>query len=338
VNTISAKIKIGNKIVGVGKPTFIIAEAGSNHNKKINQAKKLIDVAAESGVDAIKFQLFKAENLYLRKDSLYHIMKSIELPREWVKELAEYSNKRGLIFLATPFDKEAIDYLYQIGIPAYKWASSETVNLELLRYAASKKKPMIVSTGMCDIADIYEAAETIYSAGNNNIILLHCTTLYPTNPINVNLRMMDTLRNCFHLAVGYSDHTRGIGVALAAVARGACVIEKHFTISRKLKGPDHSYALEPEELKRLVQNIREIEKSLGVGYKKMLPEEKVTARRTSIKAAANISRGSIITKSMITIERPALGIRPRFLEAVIGQKAKKIIRRGECITWDDLID
>lgn len=272
-------IRIGNRLVGEGQPTFIIAEVGSNHNRDLVQAKKLIDVASESGADAVKFQLFKADVLYKRHDPMFKVMKENEVPREWVKELSKYANDRGIMFLASPFDREAVDLLQEIESPAIKLASSEAVNLSLLRYAASKKRPILISTGMCDLADVYEAVETISSMGNDDIILLQCTSLYPTESKDVNLRVMDMLRETFQFPVGYSDHTLGYFMPAIAVARGACLVEKHFTLSRKLKGPDHSYALEPDELMQMVKAIREVEQSLGSAVKSILPEEKKVARR-----------------------------------------------------------
>lgn len=330
----TGKIKIGHKLVGEGEPAFVIAEVGSNHNGRLDQARKLIDVASDSGVDAVKFQLFKAENLYSKNDSMFAMMKANELPQEWVAELAEYTKSKDLFFIASPFDKESIDYLYEVGVLAYKWASSETVNLRLLMYAASKKKPMLISTGMCDLADVYEAVEVIYATGNQEIILLHCASLYPAKAHHVNLRMMDTMRDAFHLPVGLSDHTLGFVITVAAVARGACVIEKHFTLSRKLKGPDHSYSLEPDELTQMVRAMRDVEQSLGSGFKRMLAEEKELARRDSLIAKSYIPKGTRLTKDMIVIKRPALGIKPRFLEAVIGEKTKKDIKKDEPISWE----
>ena len=328
------KIKIGDRWVGKGEPTFIIAEVGSNHDRKLDQARALIDIASDSGVDAVKFQLFKAEHLYSKEDPFFAVMKANELPQEWVEELAEYANSRGLIFLASPFDEESVDYLHEIDVTAYKWASSETVNLHLLKYAAAKKKPMLISTGMCDLADIQEAIDIVYSTGNEDVLLLHCIALYPTKPNQVNLRMMDTLRDAFHLPVGFSDHTMSIVIPAAAVARGACVIEKHFTLSRKLKGPDHPYALEPDELKQMVRAIRDVDASLGSPIKKMILEEAKNARRNSVIAKVNIPRGTKFTKDMVIVKRPAYGIKPKYLEIVIGREAKRDIKKDEAITWE----
>jgi N-acetylneuraminate synthase/N,N'-diacetyllegionaminate synthase len=328
------KIKIGDKWIGKDERAFIIAEAGSNHDRKLDQAKQLIDVAADSGVDAVKFQLFKAESFYSTKDPMFKIMKKNELPREWVKNLCEYAKNRGLMFLGSVFDVEAIDLLHEIDSPAFKWASSETANLSLLRYAATKKKPMIISTGMCNLADIYEAVEVVHSTGNQDIVLLNCTSLYPTEPRHINFRVMDTLRDTFHLPVGYSDHSLGFLMSAVAAARGACVIEKHFTISRKLMGPDHSYALEPDELTQMVRAIRDVEESLGSPMKRMLTEEREKARRESLIAKRHIAKGTKLTKDMIAVKRPALGIEPRFLEVVIGQETKEVIKKDEPICWE----
>ena len=328
------KIRIGNKHIGENEPTFIIAEAGSNHDGNINQAKELIDIASECKADAIKFQLFKAESFYKINDPMFEVMKENEFPREWMKELHNYTQKKNIIFLASAFDNEAVDLLQEYNSPAFKIASSEITNLSLLRYVALNNKPLILSTAMCNIADIYEAIDVINSTGNNDIILLQCSALYPTEAQYINLRVMGTLKCAFNLSVGYSDHTLGIHIPAAAVGMGACVIEKHFTISRKLKGPDHSYAIEPKELQSMIENIREVEKSLGSPIKKMLNEEKSGARRESIYAKGDISKGMIITNELLEIRRPAIGIEPRLLRAIIGLKSIKNIKAGEMIDWD----
>ncbi len=327
-------IRIGTKLIGEKEPVYIIGEVGSNHNQKIKQAKQLIDVAAESGVDAVKFQLFRTENLYSPDNKLFKIFKENELPFEWLPDLIRYSRSKGLTFLASPFDRDSVDELNKLGVAAFKLASSETVNLPLLRYIASKSKPVLISTGMCDLADVYEAVEVVRAAKNNDMILLHCTALYPTPPENVNLNVMQTLRSAFNLPVGFSDHTLGIDIPFAAVALGARVIEKHITISRKLKGPDHSYALEPAELKSLVQGIRAIEKAFGSSDKVMLAEEAKYARRESLYAVKEISRGEKITKDKLIAQRPSLGIKPRFLNAVLEKRAKNAIKKGQCLTWE----
>ncbi len=343
------KVKIGDRWVGEGQPVFIIAEAGANHDRKMSQAKQLIDVAVAAGADAVKFQVYSAETLYSRKTpqasylkelegdkSTFDILKDIEIPREWLGELAEYCREKGIIFLATPFDYEAVDQLDAVGVPAYKWASFEIVDLPLLKCAAAKDKPLLLATGMCNPDDIQDALDAVRSVGNEDIILLQCTSLYPTQINQVNLRMMDTLKETFHLPVGLSDHSLGVTVPIAAVARGACVIEKHYTLSRKLKGPDHPFAVEPEELKQIVRSIREVEASLGSPIKQMIPEEAEMAKigRRSIIARVDIPRGTKISAEMLIIKRPGYGIRPKFLDSVIGREAKQDIEKDDIITWE----
>ena len=321
----------------MGEPCFIIAEVGANHDGKLSQAKELIDIAADSGADGIKFQVYSADTLFSEKSTAFAVIRENEVPREWLGELAQYARNKGLVFLATPFDKKAVDQLFEISVPAYKWASLEIVNLPLLKYAASKGKPMILSTGICNLANIQDAIDTVYSVDNKNIILLHCTLTLPnpTEPHQLNLRMMDTMRDAFHLPIGLSDHTAGFVMTVAAVARGACVIEKHFTLSRNLKGPDHPFALEPEELKQMVRAIRDVDKSLGSPIKGLIPAEKeVPLLRPSIIAKMNIPKGSILTKEMLIIKRPGYGVEPKFLDIIINREVKKDIEKGDGITWD----
>ncbi len=328
--------QIGHRRVGKNEPCFVIAEIGSNHNQKISQAKKLIDAACRAGCDAVKFQLFKADFLYTPENPLYLIFKQIEFPREWLSELFTYCKKKGILFLATPFDTPAVDLLDELGVKAFKIASSEAVNLPFLRHVASTQKPIILSTGMCNLADIYEAMEVIEQSGNRQVILLQCSALYPTDPAQVHLRTMDTLREVFKVPVGFSDHTLGILFPAVAVARGACVIEKHFTLDRKMSGPDHFYAIEPGELAQMVKDIRAVEQGLGSDVKKMLPEEKKLARRESVFAKRNIAKNAKISAEDMVIKRPAAGIDSRFLKAAVGAKAIKNIKAGDPIVWDIL--
>jgi len=339
------KIRIGDKIVGHDEPCFIIAEAGSNHNGSLEQAKKLVDVAAEAKADAVKFQIFKAESLYskytpefsyLKGQNTYELIKSIETPREWIKELAEYCKSKNIIFFASPFDFEAIDILDKY-VPAFKIASFEITDLELLKYAAEKGKPMIISTGMANLGEIEDAITAIRSVGNENIILLHCNSLYPTPVEIANLRAIETMRTAFKVPVGFSDHTLGIHIPIAAVAMGACVIEKHFTLDRTLPGPDHSFAIEPDELKEMVRCIREVEKAKGSGIKEksdLESEEMYVKARRSIHAKINIPKGTKITRDMLIIKRPGYGIKPKFIDMIVGREAKKDIREDEWISWD----
>jgi len=339
------KVKIGGKQIGENEPCYIIAEAGSNHKGSLEQAKKLIDIAAEAKADAVKFQIFKAEELYskntpefsyLKGQNVYELIKNIETPREWIKELARYCKEKNIDFLASAFDFEAVDILDK-HVPAFKIASFEITDLELLKYAAEKGKPMIISTGMANLGEIEDAITAIKSVGNEDIILLHCNSLYPTPVQIVNLKAMETMKNAFKMPVGFSDHTLGIHMPIAAVAMGACVIEKHFTLDRNLPGPDHSFAIEPDELKEMVRCIREVEKAKGSGIKEkseLESEEMYIKARRSIHAKVDILKGTKVTRDMLIIKRPGYGIKPKFIDIVVGREAKSDIKEDEWITWD----
>jgi N-acetylneuraminate synthase/N,N'-diacetyllegionaminate synthase len=340
------EVKIGNKIVGGKHPTYIIAEIGSNHNRNMDIAKELIDKAAEAGCDAVKFQTFKAEKLYSKKTPKFSkdrmkpfdLIKSIELPREWHDELFKYAVGNDLHFLSSPFDYEAADLLDGLGVPAFKVASFEIVDLELLRHIAKKGKPIILSTGLTDIDEIEEALDAIRSQGNDDIILLHCNSLYPSPVEIVNLNAINTMSATFKIPIGFSDHTMGIHIPVAAVAKGAKVIEKHLTLDRNMKGPDHSFALEPGELKQMVKNVKDAEKAAGSGIKEKSKEEKEMYEkgRRSIIAAIDIPKGTKITREMLIVKRPGFGIKPKFLERVIGKTAKKDIEADQWVAWEDI--
>lgn len=340
------KVKIGNRFVGDGEPTFIIAEAGANHNRDLNMTKKLIDVAADAKADAVKFQTYSAETLYSKRTPAFSkdneikpfdLIKSVELPRKWQRELSEYAHEKGIMFLSTPFDYEAVDELDDIGIPAFKFASSEIVDLELLKYTASKQKPILLSTGMASLCDIEDAINAIHSEENEDIILLHCNSLYPTPSEVVNLRAMKTMRDTFKLPIGFSDHTLGISIPLAAVGIDACVIEKHFTLDRHLSGPDHSFAIEPNELKELVVGIKAIDAAKGDGIKQCSELENDDAyqkSRRSIIAKQDIPVGVVITRDMLVVKRPGYGISPKLIDIVVGRTTKLDIKEDEWITWN----
>ncbi|AEE96753.1 pseudaminic acid synthase [Mahella australiensis] len=345
-------IKMGDKTIGSEQPTFVIAEAGSNHDGDLQQAKKLIDIAANAGADAVKFQTFTAEKIAADTDddvvklgdeyqgvpTLYQLYKGLELPRQWQAELKLYADEKGIIFLSTPFDYDAVDELETLGVEAYKVASFEMVDLPFLKYIAKKGKPVILSTGMADLGEIEEALEAIYSQGNDQVILLHCGISYPMPYDEVNLAAMDTMRQAFQVPVGYSDHTLSISVPLAAVARGACVIEKHFTLDRNLKGPDHRFAIEPDELSDMVTGIRQIESAIGRPIKKHTPSEEIHYRRgrRSIFAKVDIPNGTVITADMLAILRPGIGLKPKYIDIVIGRAAKMDIKKNDPITWDKI--
>ncbi len=338
-------IKIRNYEIGEAAPAFVIAEAGANHNRDLNLAKELIDAAVEAKADAVKFQIYSAETMYSRRvpyhsgypKPLWDLIKEIETPRDWIPELAAYCEKKGIIFFATPFDPTAVDELDPY-VPFYKIASFELVDYPLLEYTAKKGKPIILSTGMATLGEIQEAVERIEKTGNQDIILLQCASKYPAEPSIMNLRAMETLRKAFpNAVVGLSDHTMGIHISVAAVAMGAKVIEKHFTLSRDMEGPDHPFAIEPEELKEMVYQIRDVEAALGDGQKAgPTPEEAENYRlgRRSIHARVDIPKGTRITREMLATKRPGLGIHPRFMEIIVGRRAVRDIEADEWITWE----
>ena len=343
------KVRIGERWVGDGEPCFIVAEAGANHNRDLTMAKELIAVAAEAKADAVKFQTYSAETLYSKKTprfsyleglsdkSTWDLVKEIELPREWQGELAEEAKKRGILFMSTPFDHRAVDELDMLGVPAFKIASFEIVDLPLMRYAASKGKPMIISTGLADYEDIQDAFATCREVGNEQVVFLQCASLYPAPPERINLRAMETMRRAFGTLVGLSDHTLGIHISVAAPAVGACVIEKHYTLSRSLKGPDHPFAIEPAELRELVRQVREVEAALGDGRKLgPAPDELEMHQkaRRSLVAACAIPKGTRIEPDMVTIKRPGYGIPPKFLRLVVGRAARRDIEVDDVITWE----
>jgi len=345
-------IRIAGKTIGPGHPCFIIAEAGSNHDRDLGQAKRLIDTAVEAGADAVKFQTFTANkiaantsheimklgNEYEGVPTLYELYKGLELPREWQAELMEYALSKGIIFLTTPFDYDAVEQMAELDFPAYKIASFELVDLPFLNYISKKGKPVILSTGMASLGEIEEALEAVYAAGNRQAALLHCGISYPMPLGDVNLAVMDTLNTAFQVPVGYSDHSLGITVPIAAAARGAMVIEKHFTIDNSLKGPDHKFALNPDELKAMVKGIREAEMCVGSPVKRLAESEKIHHQRgrRSIFAATDIPRGTVITGEMLAILRPGVGLHPRYLDIVIGRKAAVDIKVNDPITWDKI--
>jgi N,N'-diacetyllegionaminate synthase len=343
-------ITISNKKIGNGGSCFIIAEAGVNHNGSLQCAKKLIDAAHGAHADAVKFQTFRAESLvtrsagkaeYQKKNnsdgaSQFEMLKKLELSEADFKKLSIYAKKKGIVFLSTAFDEPSLDLLIRLDVPAFKIPSGEINNFPLLEKIAMQNKPVIISTGMATLEEVREAVSCLQEQGCSELVLLHCTTSYPAQPESVNLRVMDTLINEFHLPVGYSDHTTGIMVPVAAVARGACVIEKHFTLDRTFPGPDHAASLEPEEFGRMVAEIREVETVLGEGVKKMqICEAGIRdVVRKSIVAAKKISRGSRISKEMLLIKRPGTGIEPKYLMSLIGKTATRDIKKDTLITWE----
>lgn len=330
--------------------TLIIAEAGVNHNGDMALAKQLIDVAAEAGADLVKFQTFKADRLATRtakkadyqnestdiKESQYEMLERLELTLDMHKELIAHCAMRNIRFFSTGFDVESLDMLASLGLDSFKVPSGEITNLPYLRHVGLISKSVILSTGMANMGEIEAAIEVLEQAGvvRTNITVLHCTTEYPTPMREVNLRAMQSIQKAFGVAVGYSDHTVGIEVAIAAVAMGASVIEKHFTIDRNLAGPDHKASLEPNELKSMVTSIRNIEFALGDGVKRITPSEaknKPIARK-SLVAKCAISRGDVFTAENLAVKRPGSGVSPMRWDEVIGRIA------SSDYSADDLIE
>lgn len=333
------------------KHTLIIAEAGVNHNGSLELAKQLVDRAVEAGADYIKFQTFKASKLvtkaakqaeYQRKnlgkegDSQFQMLKKLELSQEDHKILIAYCKEKGIRFFSTAFDFDSIDYLHSLTLGLWKIPSGEVTNYPFLKRVAAYNEKTILSTGMCDMNDVRAAVSALYKNGlsKENLILLHCNTEYPTPFEDVNLKAMDALRIEFGVEVGYSDHTNGIEVPIAAVALGATVIEKHFTLDRNMEGPDHKASLEPDELKAMVSAIRNVEKALsGDGTKHVSNSERknITIARKSIMAACHIKKGEVFTEDNLTVKRPGNGISPMRWEEVIGTKAVRDFAEDELI-------
>jgi sialic acid synthase SpsE len=329
----SAQLTIAGHDIGAEHLPFVIAEAGSNFNQSLDIAKQLIDVAAASGAQAVKFQLFRAEALYPPGTEMHDIFKSVELNTDWLAPLNAHATGRGILFAASVFDMHSLAALEAIGVPFHKVASSETTNLRLLGAMAATGRPLLISTGMCESGDIAEAVNLCRGLGNEDLVLLQCGSRYPLPPEQVNLRTLAGMSAAFDTAIGFSDHTLGFAAAAAAVALGARVIEKHFTLDRDMEGPDHSYALEPAELKSYVETVNEAFAALGSPRKAMLAEERAVGRRNGLYAARAIAAGAEIETADIAVRRPATGIDERYARAVVGARAAQAIDEGEAIGW-----
>jgi len=328
--------------------TLIIAEAGVNHNGSLSLAKQLAQTAQKAGVDIVKFQTFKAENLVTKtakkakyqventkgRDGQLQMLKALELSYDDFAELKAYCETIGIQFLSTPFDGESIAFLDRLGMPFWKIPSGEITNYPYLRQLAQTRKPVILSTGMATLLEIEAAVAVLWQCGTKEIQLLHCNTEYPTPFEDVNLSAMETMRKATGLPVGYSDHTQGIEVPIAAVAMGATVIEKHFTLDKTMDGPDHKASLSPEELTAMVTAIRHIEQAIGSGIKEPSPSEQknIAIARKSIVAKRSIAKGEYFSEENLTCKRPGTGISPMEWEKVLGQVAKRAYGEDELIT------
>jgi len=324
-----------------------------NHNGSLETAKALVRQAGMAGADAVKFQTFRADALaaeglekawYQKKtsnaeESQLSMLRRLELGVEEHRELVRFCRSQRIMFLSTPFDEQSADLLESLGVPMLKIGSGELTNLPFLRHVARKRRPMIISTGMANLGEVEDALEVVLSAGNREITLLHCVTEYPAPPMEVNLRAMQTLHRAFGFPVGYSDHTEGIEIAVAAAALGASVIEKHFTLDRSAEGPDHRSSLDPPMFADMVRAIRNVEDAMGDGRKRPAPCEikNIPMARRSVVALGAISKGRVITRDLLAIKRPGDGIAPRDMDKIVGLKARRSIPAHKAITWDDLI-
>ena len=348
-------MKIGHRTLGPGHPCYVIAEAGSNHNGDQETALQLVDAAAKAGADAVKFQLYTGAELYststpafsylgeeLGSRPIVEVLDEVALAPEWIPELRSRAEAAGAELLVTPFSPAGVEVLRDSGMSALKVASFEIADLPLLRSVGAAGLPVLLSTGMSTMAEIGEALAVLRDAGAPAVTLMQCTSLYPAPPETMNLRSIQTLRERFGVPVGLSDHSLGIHLSIAAVALGAVAIEKHFTLDRGQKGPDHSFAIEPHELARMVSAIRETEQALGDGVKEgpneLEAEEMFVKARRSVVAATRIPAGTVVGLGMLTTKRPGTGIKPGDISAVVGRVAAVDIEADEILTWDRLVE
>ena len=343
-------IDIAGRAVGPGQPCFIIAEAGVNHNGSLELAKRLVDVAQEAGADAVKFQTWVTEKLmvpdaelaeYQRRNigedrTQFEMAKQLELSYDQFREIKAYSDDKGILFFSTPDEEDSADFLEELGVPVFKIGSGEVTNLPFLHHIALKDKPIILSTGMSAIGEVEAAVRTIEETKNEQLVLLHCVSNYPAGPAECNLRAMDTLRTAFHYPTGFSDHTLGIEITIAAVARGACVLEKHFTLDNGLPGPDHAASLDGEELKELVRAVRVVETALGTGRKWPTQAEMKTKQivQKTIVAAHDIPMAKLLEADDLALRRASGGLPPRYLDLLIGRNTRCTIKANQVVSPD----
>ncbi|MCA9057217.1 MAG: N-acetylneuraminate synthase [Planctomycetaceae bacterium] len=345
-------ISIGRRIVGEAQPCFVIAEAGVNHNGRLDLAEQLIDAAADAGADAVKFQTFRADRIVTRTapqaqyqqqnmgktQSQYDMLKALELSDDDHLAIVQHCKARDVLFMSTPFDEQSATFLNSLDMQVFKMPSGEITNLPFLRHVAQFNRPMIVSTGMSTLGEVEAAVTTIEEAGNSQIMLLHCVSNYPAPPREVNLRAMLTMRSAFGYLTGYSDHTLGIEVGIASSAMGACVLEKHYTLDRTMPGPDHAASAEPDELRQLIRGIRNVEAALGTGLKRPSASELDTARvaRKSLVAAFDIAEGTQLTDEMIAIRRPGTGLPPAMKPHLLNRRVRVNLVAGDLLQLEDV--
>ena len=343
-------IQMANKKIGKNFPVFIIAEMSANHLQKFDNAVKIIKTAKEAGADAIKLQTYTPDTITIDCDNeyfqikqgtlwdgqtLYELYKKAYTPWEWQSKLKEIAEEEGLICFSSVFDKTAVDFLEKINVPAYKIASFEITDIPLIEYAASKGKPIIISTGIANLSDIEDAVNACKRMGNEQIALLKCVSAYPTPLKDINLRTIPNLADTFKTVVGLSDHTLGISVPIASVALGACIIEKHLTLDRSLGGPDAAFSLEPAEFKAMVKSVREVEKALGeVSYDLTEKMKKSREFSRSLFVVKDIKAGEVFTEENIRSIRPGYGLPPKYLKDILDKKSKKDISKGVPFCWN----
>lgn len=345
------RFQIGNRWIGDGEPTYFIAEIGANFDRSLSKAKELIVASKESGADAVKFQTFTAKGLVSDRsfqklqvgyqanwsESVFEVYKQAEFPRDWHAELAEYARAQGIEFFTSVWDHEAVELLEKLGAPAYKIGSGDITYPALIKAVAETGKPIIVSSGASDMAEIAAAMELIRSTGNDRVVLLQCVVNYPSRPESANIRVIETYAKAFGCLVGYSDHSPGDVVTMGTVALGGKMIEKHFTLDRNSKGPDHPHSMNHGEFADMVKRVRVLEAALGSTQKHPVAEEKETRviMRRSLHTTRKIAAGEEITADMLTAVRPATGIAPAFTEMVIGKRARRDIAADEALSWTD---
>jgi pseudaminic acid synthase len=342
-------IEINNRTIGTGHPAYIIAEMSANHHHDFDQAVRIIEAIKEAGADAVKLQTYTPDTITIQCDNpyfrikgtiwegrtLYDLYGDAYTPWEWQPKLKKIANDLGMDLFSTPFDNTAVDFLEQMQVPAFKVASFENIDIPLLRRIAATGKPIIMSNGMATLAEIDEAVRTIRDAGNDQLALLKCTSAYPSPPEAANLATIPHLADAFNLPVGLSDHTMGVAVPVAAVALGACIIEKHFTLSRDVPGPDSAFSLEPDEFRAMVEAVRMAEKAVGtVTYGVSRHEQESAVFRRSLFVVQAVKAGELFTAENVRSIRPGNGLPPRFMDDVLGRRAGQDIERGTPLSWD----
>lgn len=343
-------IDIGGRKVGEGQPVFVVAELSANHLQDFDLALKTIEAIKESGADAVKLQTYKPDTITLnvKKEHfmikqgtlwdgqyLYDLYKKAYTPWEWHEKLFEFAKSLGLVCFSSPFDKTAVDFLEELGVPAYKVASFEITDIPLIEYIASKGKPVIISTGIATLSDIEEALQACKRVGNEQVILLKCVSEYPTPYEDANLRTIPNMRETFGVTVGLSDHTLGIAVPIASVALGAAMIEKHFILDRKLGGPDSAFSLEPSEFKTMVEAIRQVEKALGkVSYELTERQKEMRKFSRSLFVSKDMKAGEVFTEENVRSVRPGYGLHPKYLKDILGRRARVDISAGTPLSWE----